>query len=233
MLQVRAHFRQKAAQTGVDRAKCLADATRWGSVYLVDGKPIVAPFADQPIPTPSLVGRACASCAGLPDFFCFARGLRDRRSFAEPWLAVGNRLRTRPATGSVPPSGENKNQGWAGCEQQKSSRQWRCVWALRPAATQSVNRRFSVPAGAFSALPWLVAIRYLARSSGRPPTYFIARPVRATATDLLSGQFLSDSQPPSGPVSHTQRAVAGFVARGGVLRSHNPQSKDQPCSTRS
>lgn len=232
MLQTRVYFRQKAAQTCAGISACLAGAAPWGSVGLVGGGPILVSLAELQILTPSYVGQAGAIHASLPDFFRIAGLLKNRRGFAQPGIAVGIFLHNRQVEGFVPPSRKSKKQGWARCEQRNSSRQLHFVRALRPAAKQPANKRFTARGQACSALSSSMAIRSSGRSPGLRPTYFTARPARATA-DPRTALTFQDNRPFPGPIRNAQRAAVGQPACGGVLRLQHLQPKDTSCSTRS
>ena len=233
MLQAHWQIRQKAAQMRDVSAFGLADAARWGSVHCAGGGFIKAPSADLPIPTPSLVGRASVPRAGPPDFSSPVSLLQNRRRFAHQRITAEFFLHHRTVTGFVPLSVKSNNQGWAGCEQQRSLLQLRFARVLWRVAIRPANRRFTARGPGISVRSSLMAIRCLVPPQGLRPTCFIARQVRASAADPLAGKSFSENRPLPGPIHNAQRAVPGHLAPGGALRLQHLKTKEARCSTRS
>jgi hypothetical protein len=245
MLQAGAYFRQKAAQIRDGHTQRLAMTAAWGSVVFVDGVIIPVPFAEYTIFTPSNIGRASDLRIGLPDIFYCTPTVKNRRRFAHARITVENSLHKPPTKGLVPPSDKNKKHGWAECEQRNLSKQLRFaqgLLALRRAVKPLVNRHFTARGQGCLALSSSMATRLSGRLLGPRPTYFIARPDRATAdratADWRYTLTFQDNRSLAGLIRHAQRAAMGPSAHGGVLRSQHLQSpisksKDTSCSTRS
>lgn len=226
-------IRQKAAQiSALSRPRLVTRQCR-GSVHLVEGDHYVAASTDLPIPTPSLRGQACDNFAGLLVFSFRPAGLLNRQGSAQRRFTVRNCLHGRVPTGFVPLSDNYKKQGWAGCEQRKSSPQLRFARALRRAAKQPANRHYMAREQACLALSSSMETRSSGLSQGLRPTSSIARLVRAIAADPLGGSLTQNNRLLSGPTTHAQITVAGHMACSGFLCLSHPKSKDTSCSKRS
>jgi hypothetical protein len=239
-LQARAKIRQEPAQISGFSVAGLAYTAPKCSVDHATGEPIPAFFANYPIPTPSFEGQVDVSHVNVPVFLFAIKVLPGRRGFAQSRFSGGFGLRNGWRAGFVPPIRKSKNKGLAGCDQQDLSPYWRYARAWRPVAKPSVNRRYTVPGQACSALSSLMAIRSLVPSPVRQATCCTARQGQATAAELKTGlrtgpskATIQNTRSRLGLTTHTQRAVAGHPVCSGVLCLQHPQSKDTPCSTRS
>lgn len=232
-------FRQEPAQNGAKYPALLVDCATSGSVVSASGKIYPTPFADQPIPATSLVGRAGVSDTSLPDFFRVAtRKPLNRQGFAQTRLGCEFFLRDRTDGRFVRLSTNNKNQGWTVCGQENFTPHWRFWRALRPAVQQPVNRHFMARGRACLARFSLMAIRCWGPLRGLVVTTCIARQIRANAARPLTGQSFSATRSLTGPDHNARRAAAGLPAPGGALRFHAFRSpffnaEDTPCSKRS
>jgi len=229
MLHMAAQNRQVLAQNPHHTAAGLADVARWGKTVFEHGRPVYRPCPNLLIRTPSPFGQVNVVGVDLPDFSRIFSGLRNRRGLAD-WRNHNNYILRNPhRAGFVRPSVTKPKKGWAGCEQHKFLQHWRCARALRPVATQRVNRHFTARGRACLAHLSLTATRYLGPLQGLAPTCFIANKIPASADRLAA----PNTRPFAGPIHITRDAAADHLVRGGALRFRPLQPKDTPCSPRS
>jgi len=227
--------RRKTAQKADSLPAGLVRVMAWGSVCLAGGNHDQTTSANLPIPTPTLIGQASKSCAGLSDFLYPANKLSDQQGFAQFCPGLQIRLCRPVISRHLPVFLNSKNQGWAGCrnpEYISRLRLGRVFSGFRPVAKQPANRRCTARVPDIWGRSLWMATRLSGLQPGRRAMCFIAREARATATRARNPSRYPIDRPLWGRNIHVQNAAVGHPARSGVLRLIALTSKDCPCSPR-
>ncbi len=198
--------------------------------------------------TPSSGGQARIPNATLPVFFR-AEPIRHAFAHCAAFLAFFLLL-ARPAA-FVAAQKEEQKKGEAGCLNYGFLQLLQCVQGLQPVATRSVSKRLSAAVQAPSlrwrsmpTLSWGLRLAqremYFFASSSRNGADQLSSPVKTGPVDRrrlhaagLAAHRNSTTRVISGLTSDMQNTASGQSARGGVLRSTQPKTKDNRCSTRS
>ncbi len=227
-LQAFPQIRQKAAHRAMRQASGLACACRWGSVAFVDGTTMPASSAHHLFRTPSQ-GRASCDLSHLPAPFSAYSEPAVRQGFAH---VLADRFVVLQAGSNAPhlsAQTPEQKEGWARCEQKGSGWLWHFAPVWRPVATTQQNKRFMAVEQGSWARSRLTATRCWVRQPVLRPTSSIARH-KTPATDASVARNI---QAVRGLIKHAHNAALVRRARGGVLRSQTPKTKDIACSTRS
>ena len=187
MLQAREQYRQKAAQTGGARPRCLVADAPWVSLTSAAPTPVNSSGAVL-LRTYGLVRQVCAPLCNLPVFSCAQPTAKPRlvRCRNQRRLAQ-NRAEILPCLLPVTwkvltRSGATlQNKGTAGCKPGNQLQYWGYAPVWRPVARPLANRWFLGPAQGRSARRLSVAAWSPEQPSAPLPISSIARKTRGSA----------------------------------------------------